>query len=243
MSSSGVGNLELVQLLKGPIKDAGSCCPSIQGHKGAIPVSGKMARGQLWRAFWRALLSYSILSFIGHSYAGMWRRQCQGTGEPGGLPSLGSHSWTQLKRLSSSSMLGWPTLPAKESGISSILTGHIVASNITKVLWGSKKERPQPICSTILGIVERTPWEMSNSWPNAWHVTIISNWNSFQCLLWGGYPSNVASGDSGSSLMTSSNFCSSESDSCLMTQAISAPRQSFLTSLVLKGTTCSFENL
>ena len=31
-----------------------------------------------------------------------WR--IPGTGEPGGLPSVGSHSWTQLKRLSSSSI-------------------------------------------------------------------------------------------------------------------------------------------
>ena len=36
-----------------------------------------------------------------HSSALAWR--IPGTGEPGGLPSLGSHSRTQLKRLSSSS--------------------------------------------------------------------------------------------------------------------------------------------
>ena len=34
-----------------------------------------------------------------HSSVLAWR--IPGTGEPGGLPSMGSHSWTQLKRLSS----------------------------------------------------------------------------------------------------------------------------------------------
>ena len=34
-----------------------------------------------------------------HSSVLAWR--IPGTGEPGGLPSLGSQSWTQLKRLSS----------------------------------------------------------------------------------------------------------------------------------------------
>lgn len=137
--------------------------PQHPGPQEGNSSTRQMVRGQLWRAFWRALL---ILSYPS-------------------LPTV---------------MLGWPTLPAKESGISSVLTGHTVVSNITGVLWGSKKDRPQHICNTILGVVERTPWEMSSSWPNAWHVTIISSWNSFQCLLWGGSPSNVASGDSGSSL-------------------------------------------
>ena len=36
-----------------------------------------------------------------HSSVLAWR--IPGTGEPGGLPSMGSQSWTQLKRLSSSS--------------------------------------------------------------------------------------------------------------------------------------------
>ena len=36
-----------------------------------------------------------------HSSVLAWR--IPGTGEPGGLPSMGLHSWTQLKRLSSSS--------------------------------------------------------------------------------------------------------------------------------------------
>ena len=36
-----------------------------------------------------------------HSSVPAWR--IPGTGEPGGLPSLGSQSWTRLKRLSSSS--------------------------------------------------------------------------------------------------------------------------------------------
>ena len=36
-----------------------------------------------------------------HSSVLAWR--IPGTGEPGGLPSMGSHSWTRLKRLSSSS--------------------------------------------------------------------------------------------------------------------------------------------
>ena len=37
-----------------------------------------------------------------HSSVLAWR--IPGTGEPGGLPSMGSHSRTQLKRLSSSSI-------------------------------------------------------------------------------------------------------------------------------------------
>ena len=36
-----------------------------------------------------------------HSRVLAWR--IPGTGEPGGLPSMESHSWTQLKRLSNSS--------------------------------------------------------------------------------------------------------------------------------------------
>ena len=36
-----------------------------------------------------------------HSSVLAWR--IPGTGEPGGLPSMGSQSWTRLKRLSSSS--------------------------------------------------------------------------------------------------------------------------------------------
>ena len=36
-----------------------------------------------------------------HSNVLAWR--IPGTGEPGGLPSMGSQSWTRLKRLSSSS--------------------------------------------------------------------------------------------------------------------------------------------
>ena len=36
-----------------------------------------------------------------HSSVLAWR--IPGTGEPGGLPSLGSQSWTRLKQLSSSS--------------------------------------------------------------------------------------------------------------------------------------------
>ena len=38
-----------------------------------------------------------------HSSVLAWR--IPGTGEPVGLPSMGSHSWTRLKRLSSSSIL------------------------------------------------------------------------------------------------------------------------------------------
>ena len=38
-----------------------------------------------------------------HSSVLAWR--IPGTGEPGGLPSMGSHSWTRLKRLSSSSSI------------------------------------------------------------------------------------------------------------------------------------------
>ena len=41
-----------------------------------------------------------------HSSVLAWR--IPGTGEPGGLPSMGSHSQTRLKRLSSSRVLGTP---------------------------------------------------------------------------------------------------------------------------------------
>ena len=44
---------------------------------------------------------YPIRAFLSHSSVLAWR--IPGTGEPGGLPSLGSRSWTRLKRLSSSS--------------------------------------------------------------------------------------------------------------------------------------------
>ena len=181
-----MGNLELVPVLKGLLKDPGSCCPSIQGHKVAIPVPGKVARGQL------------CLSHFG---------------ELSGEPNLVTPSYPS----SVTAMLGWPTLPAKESGISSILTGHVVASNKTEVLWGRKRGRPQHICHILLGIVERIPWEMSNSWPIAWRVTIITNWDSFQCLPRGGSPSKVASGDLGSSLSWDSpRPRSCASDSCLI---------------------------
>ena len=44
-----------------------------------------------------------------------------GTGEPGGLPSMGSHSWTRLKRLSSSSSSGKRTcLPMQETRVQSL---------------------------------------------------------------------------------------------------------------------------
>ena len=36
-----------------------------------------------------------------HTHKGIWLSAL--SGEPGGLPSMGSHSWTQLKQLSSSS--------------------------------------------------------------------------------------------------------------------------------------------
>ena len=37
------------------------------------------------------------------THAGVLAWRIPGMGEPGGLPSMGSHSWTRLKRLSSSS--------------------------------------------------------------------------------------------------------------------------------------------
>ena len=37
------------------------------------------------------------------THSSVLARRIPGTGEPGGLPSLGSQSWTLLKRLSSSS--------------------------------------------------------------------------------------------------------------------------------------------
>ena len=43
-----------------------------------------------------------------HSSVLAWR--IPGTGEPGGLPSMGSQSWTRLKRLSSSSSSSWFTM-------------------------------------------------------------------------------------------------------------------------------------
>ena len=46
-----------------------------------------------------------------HSSVLAWR--IPGTGEPGGLPSTGSHSWTRLKRLSSSSMSIELVMPSK----------------------------------------------------------------------------------------------------------------------------------
>ena len=44
-----------------------------------------------------------------HSSVLAWR--IPGTGEPGGLPSMGLHSWTWLKRLSSSSFKWWDWMP------------------------------------------------------------------------------------------------------------------------------------
>ena len=48
-----------------------------------------------------------------HSSVLAWR--IPGTGEPGELPSMGSHSRTRLKRLSSSSSPTFPTSPAEDS--------------------------------------------------------------------------------------------------------------------------------
>ena len=48
-----------------------------------------------------------------HSSVLAWR--IPGTGEPGGLPSMGSESWTRLKRLSSSSRSRCGTVMAKPS--------------------------------------------------------------------------------------------------------------------------------
>ena len=55
-----------------------------------------------------------------HSSVLAWR--IPGTGEPGGLPSMGSQSQTQLKRLSSSSRLQparlpWRDSPGKNTGV------------------------------------------------------------------------------------------------------------------------------
>ena len=74
-----------------------------------------MDRGASWAAVHGVAKSWTGLSdftFTFHFYALekekathysvlAWR--IPGTGEPGGLPSMGSHSRTQLKRLSSSS--------------------------------------------------------------------------------------------------------------------------------------------
>ena len=49
-----------------------------------------------------------------HSSVPAWR--IPGTGEPGGLPSLGSQSWTRLKRLSSSSLYSVRTLVLEVGG-------------------------------------------------------------------------------------------------------------------------------
>ena len=62
---------------------------------------------------WGRLYFHFSLSCIGdgngtHSSVLAWR--ISGTGEPGGLPSMGSQSWTLLKWLSSSSTLWIPVL-------------------------------------------------------------------------------------------------------------------------------------
>ena len=55
-----------------------------------------------------------------HSSVLAWR--IPGTGEPGGLPSMGSQSWTRLKRLSSSSSSRGTKIPNAAGQLSSQAT-------------------------------------------------------------------------------------------------------------------------
>ena len=49
-----------------------------------------------------------------------------GTGEPGGLPSMGSHSWTRLKQLSSSSSSSRPFQPLFFETLNKLVHFHAV---------------------------------------------------------------------------------------------------------------------
>ena len=80
-----------------------------------------------------------------HSNVLVWR--IPGTGEPGGLPSVGSQSQTQLKRLSSSSSIhGLPSLVAQ-------LVKNLPAMQETWVLtlgWENTLEEGMATYSSIL---------------------------------------------------------------------------------------------
>ena len=59
-----------------------------------------------------------------HSSVFAWR--IPGTGEPGGLPSMGLQSWTRLKRLSSSKLLSSPCF---------LKLMHQVSLQMSRVTW------------------------------------------------------------------------------------------------------------
>ena len=75
-----------------------------------------------------------------HSSALAWR--IPGTGEPGGLPSMGSHSWTRLKWLSS--IIAGKLYSKKGKTIA------IFASEFLKLPWGLWIKAPMPHFSHAL---------------------------------------------------------------------------------------------
>ena len=87
-----------------------------------------------------------------------WR--IPGTGEPGGLPSMGSHSRTRLKRLSSSSRLfkGLPQwLSGKESACNAGPTGDTgLIPGSGRASGGGYSNSFQ--CSSLEIPVDREPW-------------------------------------------------------------------------------------
>ena len=95
-----------------------------------------------------------------HSNVLVWR--IPGTGEPGGLPSVGSQSQTQLKRLSSSSSIhGLPSLVAQ-------LVKNLPAMQETWVLtlgWENTLEEGMATHSSILAW--RIPMDRG-----AWQATV-----------------------------------------------------------------------
>ena len=63
-----------------------------------------------------------------HSSVLAWR--IPGTGEPGGLPSMGSQSQTQLKRLSSSSSSSALVRVEREGGTTAWLVGTLAVPSV-----------------------------------------------------------------------------------------------------------------
>ena len=89
-----------------------------------------------------------------HSSILAWR--IPGRGEPGGLPSMGSQSWTQLKRLSSSSRL-FNSFPSGTSGKEPACQcrrhkRHRVYPWVRKIHW---RRAWQPVPAFLLG---DSPW-------------------------------------------------------------------------------------
>ena len=69
------------------------------------------------------------------TYSSVLAWRIPGTGEPGGLPSLGSQSQTQLKRLSSSSI----SFSYKDDRIRIQRKGHIGKGDKLKRSWNIKE--------------------------------------------------------------------------------------------------------